>query len=77
MKVTHVLAEDWEGVYFGNEIVAESNSISAGLVLGLLVGKSAILDYEVVYISDSTIWLDARDCLPDTLEEFYKLQEEK
>lgn len=75
MKVTHVIADDWQGIYFGNKLAIESHVIYAGQILEELVGKSSILDYEQEYIEDSTIWLDSLGSLPETLEEFYKLQE--
>lgn len=75
MKVTLVWADDWSGVYFGNDLVQEDHSIDVARLLKNMVGKGGVLGVDEYYIQDNTKWLNTMGCLPAALSDVYKLEE--
>lgn len=71
MKITHVQAENWEGVYAGDKILLQGHSINAVDLLSSMLGLGTLLAVSHV---EAGSWLSVEGVLPDSLEEFYKRQ---
>ena len=71
MKITFVTCDNWEGVYFGNELYCEGSHLTLMEVLKGVVGKT-VLGVEHISLKDCLLY----DGLPTTLTEFYQKQKE-
>lgn len=75
-KVTHVVSNDWEGIYLEDDLVMQFHQLTAIDVFNYLkvTNKMITIDnIESVWAND---WLEDEGYLPETLQEFMEKNNE-
>ena len=76
-KLVFVYADDWEGVYLNNQLLAQDHSINAYALIRALIKEDVTLDNTTIVDSvEAGEWLMYEGYLPETYEEFEEKQNE-
>jgi len=70
MKLTRVTSDDWEGLYLGDKLIAQTHDVDVIYVLRRYIKNNGaiVLDEVVSYPADED-WMKDRSDLPESLRE--------
>lgn len=77
-KLTFISADDWEGIYLENNLIAQGHYITSyDLAQYLFVNHKGSINVDDLTSIEAGGWLYDEGYLPETLEEFMEKQNEQ